>query len=368
METSQDADLQDPVRDDVLPRGPRVRGCPSHETYGFSTETSRRLEESGKFCTDSSCRSTALETPRGALPTRDRRGEDPKGSRGYKKTRRAGGIAKPELWCGGTHVVGTFLNEMVTDPQESTAPGLGHGLIESLIHYGTDAQRHLPHQAHHGEWTGTMCLTEPQCGTDLGLIRTKVVQGDQLRHGHEDLITFGEHDFTDNILHLVLAKLPDAPRHQGHQPSSSRRSTTMGPVTGSSAAGSSTDGDPRLAHLRYEPRGRQGYLVGEPHKGMRAMFVMMNSARLGVGLEGVALGEIAYQTAVEYAKSQAEPAPRPPKRRGAGRLHPGPPRRAPDAGQHPRDHRALARSDDLIANLDVSHHHEDEAVRPSSRS
>ena len=93
-------------------------------------------------------------------------------------------------------------------------PGLGHGLVEALMHFGSDEQKakYLP-KIISGEWSGTMCLTEPQCGTDLGLMRTKAVpEGDGYRlTGTKIWITFGEHDLTDNIVHLVLARLPDAP-------------------------------------------------------------------------------------------------------------------------------------------------------------
>ena len=353
-----------------------------NETYGFfDTETvAALLEESGKFCTEQLLplnrtgdnEGVQFDPETGAVTTASGFPEV------YKKYVATGmaGIAKPEEHGGGgaPHVVGTFLNEMVTSTNKSfsMAPGLGHGLIESLIHYGTDQQKEVYlTKLISGEWTGTMCLTEPQCGTDLGLIRTKAVpEGDHYKlTGTKIWITFGEHDFTDNIIHLVLAKLPDAPPGiKGISafivPKINEDGTKNGIACGGLEHKMGIHASPTCV-MNLEDA--TGYLVGEPHKGMRTMFVMMNSARLGVGLEGVALGEISYQTAVEYAKDRRQSRSLDPAKRDQGAS-------ADTILVHPDVRRMLAniRSTNealrglvtWIANLyDVGHHHADEAVR-----
>ena len=352
------------------------------ETYGFfDTETvAALLEESGKFCTEqllplnrsADTQGVTFDPATGAVTTAEGFPAV------YKKYVEAGmaGIAKPEEYGGGgaPHVVGTFLNEMVTATNKSfsMAPGLGHGLIESLIHYGTDAQKETYlTKLISGEWTGTMCLTEPQCGTDLGLIRTKAVpEGDHYKlTGTKIWITFGEHDFTDNIIHLVLAKLPDAPPGiKGISafivPKINLDGTTNGIACGGLEHKMGIHASPTCV-MNLEDA--TGYLVGEPHKGMRAMFVMMNSARLGVGLEGVALGEIAYQTAVEFAKDRRQSRSLDPAKRDTSAsadtilVHPDVRRMLANARSTTEALRGLAV---WIANLyDVSHHHADEATR-----
>ena len=352
------------------------------ETYGFfDNETvAALLEESGKFCTDKllplnrpgDTQGVTFDPETGAVTT-------PEGfPELYKAYVAAGmaGIAKPEAYGGGgaPHVVGTFLNEMVTATNKSfsMAPGLGHGLIESLIHYGTEEQKETYlTKLISGEWTGTMCLTEPQCGTDLGLIRTKATpEGDHYKlTGTKIWITFGEHDFTDNILHLVLAKLPDAP------PGIKGISAFIVPKLNAdgSANGIVCGGLEHKMGIHASPtcvmnlEDAKGYLVGEPHKGMRTMFVMMNSARLGVGLEGVALGEIAYQTAVEFAKDRRQSRSLDPSKREEGTsadcilVHPDVRRMLANIRATTEPLRGLMT---WIANLyDVSHHHAEEEVR-----
>ncbi|MDP6945873.1 MAG: acyl-CoA dehydrogenase family protein, partial [Myxococcota bacterium] len=353
-----------------------------NETYGFfDTETVAALiEESGKFCTEQLLplnrsgdeQGLGFDPSTGSVTTPD---GFPAVYRKYVETGMIG-IAQPEEFGGGgaPHVIGTFINEMVTATNKSfsMAPGLGHGLIEALIHYGTDAQKETYlTRLISGEWTGTMCLTEPQCGTDLGLVRTKAVaEGDHyVLNGTKIWITFGEHDFTDNIIHLVLAKLPGAP------PGIKGISAFIVPKINEDGTrnGITCSGLEHKMGIHASPtcvmslEDAKGYLVGEPHKGMRTMFVMMNSARLGVGLEGIALGDIAYQTAVAYAKD----------RRQSRSLDPA--KRDPDASAdnilvHPDVRRMLANiratTEGLrglavwIANLyDVAHHHADAEVR-----
>ena len=168
-----------------------------------------------------------------------------------------------------------------------------------------------------GEWTGTMCLTEPHCGTDLGLMRTKAepqADGTYKITGNKIFISAGEHDMAANIIHLVLARLPDAP------PGIKGVSLFIVPKflrEGRWLAGraqwhllrrpGAQDGHPRQRHVRrWCWTAPYGTMVGQPNKGMQAMFVMMNAARLGVGNQSLGLTEVAYQNALAYAKDRIQ--------------------------------------------------------------
>lgn len=196
-------------------------------------------------------------------------------------------------------------------------PALAHGAYNALAAYGSAEQRayYLPKLVD-GRWGGTMCLTEAHAGTDLGIITTKAVpldDGSFAITGQKIFITAGEHDLTENIVHLVLAKLPDAP--------AGTRGISMFVVPKRYPNPDGTAGAPNgvscgsVEHkmgikasatcvINFD--GARGWLVGEPHKGMRAMFVMMNGARLGVGLQGLGLSEVAYQNALAYAKERLQ--------------------------------------------------------------
>ncbi len=278
---------------------------------------------------------------------------------------------------GAPHTVAVLLNEMVTATNKSFSmcPGLSQGLIEALSHHGTDDQRarYLP-KLIAGEWTGTMCLTEPQCGTDLGLLTTRAVpDGDRYRlTGTKIWITFGEHDLADNIIHLVLARLPDAPAGiKGISVFAVPKVLPDGTRNGISCSG--------LEHkmgIHASPtcvmtlEDAVGELIGEPHRGMRAMFTMMNVARLNVGLEGVALGDIAYQTAVAFARDRRQGrAPDPDKReRGAAAdnilVHPDVRRMLLEIKSTHEAMRALAVWTSL--QIDTAFHHEDPAARQAA--
>ena len=190
--------------------------------------------------------------------------------------------------------------------------GLTHGAYNAIHAHGSDEQKqtYLPRMVS-CEWGGTMNLTEPHCGTDLGLIRTKAVPADDGTYrvtGQKIWISAGEHDMVDNIIHLVLAKLPDAP--EGVKGISLfivpkflvNADGSLGARNALSCGGleekMGIHGNATCV-MNYD--GATGYLVGEPHKGMRAMFTMMNEARLGVGLQGYAQGEVAYQNALGFA-------------------------------------------------------------------
>ncbi len=196
-------------------------------------------------------------------------------------------------------------------------PGLSHGAYEALHAHGTDEQKKtfLP-KLTSGEWTGTMCLTESHCGTDLGLLRTKAEpQGDGSYKitGSKIFISAGEHDLAENIIHLVLARLPDAPA------GSKGISLFAVPKFLVNADGSLGARNPIFctglehkmgihgnATAQLALDGAAGTLVGKPNKGLAAMFVMMNAARLGVGNQSLGLTEVAYQNAVVYAKDRLQ--------------------------------------------------------------
>ncbi|MBH23908.1 MAG: acyl-CoA dehydrogenase [Myxococcales bacterium] len=235
----------------------------------------------------------------------------------YQMSREQGGmgLTAPADYggFGAPQTAGMILSEMATATNKSYSmcAGLTHGLIDALASHGTEEQKQtfLPKLAS-GEWSGTMCLTEPQCGTDLGLLTTKAEpEGDHyLLTGTKIWITFGEHDMADNIVHLVLARLPDAPE--------GIKGISLFIVPKFDLDGTRNPiyctGLEHKMGIKASPtcvmslEGAKGWLVGEPNKGMRGMFTMMNAARLLVGLEGVAMGEVAYQTALEYAKDRRQ--------------------------------------------------------------
>jgi alkylation response protein AidB-like acyl-CoA dehydrogenase len=199
-------------------------------------------------------------------------------------------------------------------------PALAHGAYSAIIAHGTDAQKalYLPKIAS-GEWLGTMCLTESHCGTDLGMLRTKAEpqpDGSYLLTGNKIFISAGEHDMSDNIVHLVLARLPDAP------PGSKGISLFVVPKfmpVGTDASATVGERNPIFcgaiehkmgihgnATCQLNLDGAVGWMIGQPNKGLAAMFVMMNGARLGVGVQGLGLTEIAYQNAAAYAKDRIQ--------------------------------------------------------------
>lgn len=197
------------------------------------------------------------------------------------------------------------------------APMLTAGACVAINSHASEdlKNRYLP-RMHSGEWAGAMDLTEPHCGTDLGLIRTKAIPNDDGSYsltGTKIFITWGEHDMADNIVHLVLAKLPDAPAGskgismflvpkflvQDDGSLGARNSFACGSLEKKMGIkGSAT------CVMNYE--GAKGWLVGEPHQGLAAMFTMMNYERLGVGLQGIAAAEASYQTAVGYARDRLQ--------------------------------------------------------------
>ncbi|TKD51197.1 acyl-CoA dehydrogenase C-terminal domain-containing protein [Sphingomonas baiyangensis] len=220
---------------------------------------------------------------------------------------------------GMPHAVSTAFEEYMISANMAFAmyPGLTHGAIAALLAKGSDEQKalYVPRMVS-GEWGGTMNLTEPHCGTDLGLIKSRAVPQDDGSYaisGTKIFISSGEHDLTSNIIHLVLAKTPDAPdnvkgislfvvpKFLVNEDGSlgERNAVSCGSIEHKMGIhGNST------CVMNYD--GAKGWLVGEQNKGLAAMFIMMNAARLGVGLQGLGVAEVAYQNAVHYARDRRQ--------------------------------------------------------------
>jgi alkylation response protein AidB-like acyl-CoA dehydrogenase len=220
---------------------------------------------------------------------------------------------------GLPHTLNQCLYEMLNSANQAWTmyPGLTHGAYECLHAHGTPEQKalYLP-KLTSGEWTGTMCLTEPHCGTDLGLLRTKAepqADGTYRITGGKIFISSGEHDLASNIIHLVLARLPDAP--VGSKGISLfvvpkflvNADGSVGARNGIFCSGLEHKmGIHGNATCQMTLDGAVGSLVGQAHRGLAAMFVMMNAARLGVGMQSLGLTEVAYQNAVAYAKDRRQ--------------------------------------------------------------
>jgi len=201
----------------------------------------------------------------------------------------------------------------------ANGPLLNQGAIEAIELCGSDEQKktYIPNLVN-GKWTGTMCLTEPQAGSDLAQVRTKAVpEGEHYRlTGQKIFITFGEHDMAENIIHLVLARLPDAP--EGTKGISLfivpkfvvNADGKLGERNDMVCAGIEhklgINGNPTCTMSLGEGKGAVGYLVGEPNRGLEYMFIMMNAARFSVGVQGIALADRAYQHSLEYAKERIQ--------------------------------------------------------------
>ncbi|MDQ3618308.1 MAG: acyl-CoA dehydrogenase C-terminal domain-containing protein [Pseudomonadota bacterium] len=220
---------------------------------------------------------------------------------------------------GMPHAAGVPLKEMIDAANLAWGnfPLLSHGATEALLELGDAWQQEVfLKPLVEGRWTGTMCLTEPHCGTDLGLLRTRAEPQDDGSHaitGTKIFITAGEHDFTDNILHLVLARLPDAP--------AGSRGISLFIVPKIRVNQDGSLGEPNAMHcgsiehkmgihgsatcvLNFD--GAQAYVVGQPNKGLAGMFIMMNTARLAVGLQGLGLSDRAFQNALAYSRERLQ--------------------------------------------------------------
>jgi alkylation response protein AidB-like acyl-CoA dehydrogenase len=230
-------------------------------------------------------------------------------------------LATPPEWGGQglPQTVNKLVEEMISATNLSFGlyPGLTHGATTAIVDFATDElkQAYLPKMVE-GAWSGTMCLTEAHCGTDLGLLRTKAVpQGDGSYKitGSKIFISAGDHDLTENIVHLVLARLPDAP------PGIKGISMFLVPKLLPDDAGNASKpngvsvaaiehkmGLKASATCQLNFEDSTGWLVGTEHKGMTAMFRMMNEERIAVGVQGLGVGEAAYQSAVYYAKDRLQ--------------------------------------------------------------
>ncbi len=279
-------------------------------------------------------------------------------------------------------VVNQCFYEMLNSANQAWTmyPGLTHGAYAALSTHGTQEQKqtYLPKMTS-GEWTGTMCLTEAHCGTDLGLMRTKAepqADGSYLITGNKIFISAGEHDMAENIIHLVLARLPDAP--VGIKGVSLfivpkflvEKDGALGPRNTIHCGGLEHKmGIHGNATAQIVIDGARGYMVGQPNKGMQAMFVMMNAARLGVGNQSLGLTEVAYQNALAYAKDRiqmrslsgvkAKDKPADPII-----VHPDVRKMLLTAKAYAEGGRALAIYCAVL--LDKSHYHPDEEVRKES--
>lgn len=221
---------------------------------------------------------------------------------------------------GLPEVVGAAVKEMIDSANLpwGNYPLLSHGASEALKQHGEPWQREVfLKPIVEGRWTGTMCLTEPHCGTDLGLLKTRAEpagdDGSYRITGTKIFITAGEHDFTENIIHLVLARLPDAPAgtrgislfivpkfqvdRDGQM--GERNALSCGAIEEKMGIHASA-----TCVMNFD--GAHGWLIGEPNRGLNAMFTMMNTARLAVGLQGLALSERAWQSALPYARERLQ--------------------------------------------------------------
>ncbi|MEO6716257.1 MAG: acyl-CoA dehydrogenase family protein, partial [Novosphingobium sp.] len=282
------------------------------------------IEEAGKFASEVLAPLNAPGDIEGCTRNADGSVTTPKGFKAAFEQFRAAGwgtISAPEQFGGQgmPEVLGCALEEFLSSSNQSFAmyPGLTNGAIAAILAKATPElqQAYVPKMVS-GEWTGTMNLTEPHCGTDLGLIRTRAaphVDGSYAITGTKIFISAGEHDMSENIIHLVLAKTPAAPD------SSKGISLFIVPKFLLDAAGKPGARNAvscgSIEHkmgihanatcvMNYD--GATGFMVGEENKGLAAMFIMMNAARLGVGIQGLAQAEVAYQNGVSYAAERRQ--------------------------------------------------------------
>ena len=282
------------------------------------------LEEAGRFCEEVLQPLNRIGDEVGCKRADDGSVTAPPGFKdAYKQFCEAGWptLTAPEEFGGQglPQVVGTAVSEYILSANHSFEmyQGLTSGAIASLLIKGSDElkQRYIPNMVT-GKWTGTMNLTEPHAGTDLGLLKTRAEPNDDGSYaitGTKIFISSGEHDLSENIIHLVLAKRSGAPDNvkgislfvvpkflvNDDGSLGERNSLSCGALEKKMGIhGNAT------CVMNYD--GAKGWLVGEPEKGLEAMFIMMNAARLGVGLQGLAQGEVAYQNAADYARERRQ--------------------------------------------------------------
>ncbi len=295
---------------------------------GFESATTDMIdvvvEECGKFCAEVLAPLNLSGDREGCTRHADGSVTTPAGFKAaHAQFREAGWgtLSAPEEFGGQgmPHVMGMMAEEFISSANQAWGmyPGLTGGAIASILVKGSPEQqsKYLPKMISN-EWLGTMNLTEPHCGTDLGLIRTRAVpqaDGTYAVTGTKIFISAGDHDLTDNIIHLVLAKTPDAPDSTKgislfivpkvlvHDDGSLGERNAV--ACGSLEHKMGIHGNATCV-MNYD--GATGYLVGEENKGLAAMFIMMNAARLGVGIQGLSQAEVAYQNAVKYAQERRQ--------------------------------------------------------------
>ena len=287
-----------------------------------------------------------------------------------------GGQGLPQLLLGPTLEMWNGANVGFAN-----GPLLNQGAIEAIELVGSDDQKrkYIPKLVS-GEWTGTMCLTEPQAGSDLAAVRTKAVpDGDRYRlSGQKIFITFGEHDLAPNIIHLVLARLPGAP--EGTKGISMFIVEKVN-VNADGSLGERNDivcagiehklginGNPTCTMNLGEQDGAIGYLVGEANRGLEYMFIMMNAARFSVGVQGYAIADRAYQSALEFAKERIQSRDASARNPAAVRIieHPDVRRMLMSCKSQLEAMRALAYV--TAASLDFAHRHPQESVRKQHKA
>jgi len=300
-----------------------LKSMPKHADLDAET-INQVLEEAGKFCSEVVFPLNQSGDREGCTYEGDGVVKAPAGFKeAYRQYIDAGW---PALGCdpeyGGQGLpafVNNALYEMLNSANQAWTmyPGLSHGAYECLHAHGTPEQKSTYlSKLVSGEWTGTMCLTEPHCGTDLGILRTKAEpnpDGSYALTGTKIFISSGEHDMAENIVHLVLARLPGAPI------GTKGISLFIVPKFEPDASGAiGARNDIKCGSIEHKMGihgnatcvmnldGAKGWLVGEANKGLNAMFVMMNAARLGVGMQGLGLTEVAYQNSLVYAKERLQ--------------------------------------------------------------
>lgn len=318
----------------------RLSRCDAYKDYGVEFADSV-LDEAAKFAEGVLApinrigdRTGARWTPDGVvMPPEFRRAFGQFVEGGWPQLR-----ASPQHGGQGAPIVlGTAIEELWASANLAfkLCPMLTQGVIEALERCGTPAQQHryLPKLVS-GEWTGTMNLTEPQAGSDLGAIRTRAVRegGHYRLHGQKIFITYGDHDYTSNIIHMVLARVEGAP---GGTRGISMFIVPKVLVNEDGSLGKRNDvrtvsiehklgihASPTCVLSYGDREGAIGYLVGEENRGLEYMFIMMNAARLSVGLEGYSIGERAYQQALEYARTRVQGRPAGVQSSGEGKVPP----------------------------------------------